>query len=298
MRSNSITDTPKPKPDLVTQFLKYLKVERGLTHNTLVSYGFDMKRLRAWTTKSKKTLLCLTHTDLRMWLQTLSRDDRFNPTSITRMISTLRQFFRWLKLDNYITQNPADGLYTPQRGSTLPRFLTIEEIDWLFSMPNIFTFEGIHDRALLEVLYGAGLRITEAVELKHSDIFNGRLIRVFGKGQKQRVTVMGRSAVTWLSRYAMLRANPDAARFVFVHPSQQINSKLICNILRRYAQTARIRNVSWLAVHNNLEARRAFAARLIEKGSQLFAESEIGLRDRAMVELMRAPGLRPSDLAR
>jgi site-specific recombinase XerD len=210
------------------------------------------------------------------------------------MISAVRQFFRWLKLDKHTTGNPSDALYTPQRTQTLPRFLTKEDIDLLFSMPNLFTFEGVRDRALLEVLYGAGLRITEAIELKQSDIFNGRLIRVFGKGQKQRVTVMGRAAVEWLRRYALLRKNQDLTRRVFVHGSRPLTATMFYSVLRNYAQ---LTGVEPVVLRKNAEARRVFASLLLKRGRQLFSlQTEIIQRDRVMIELMSETGLNISDL--
>src|SRR5262249_54869212 len=122
-----------------------------------------------WATQNGKDLADLTRTDLRKWIASLSRDG-LAPTSIARAVSSTRGFFKFLMLDGHIKQHPAEDLDTPQRFSYLPKFLTEEEINRLFAAPDVSTFEGVRDRAILETMYAAGLRVSELVNLKQTDV--------------------------------------------------------------------------------------------------------------------------------
>jgi integrase/recombinase XerD len=144
--------------DLVKEFLTYIQVEKGLARNTLESYRRDLNRLEQWAAKTKRPVPDLTRADLRKWIAQLSREG-LAPSSVGRAVSAARGFFRFLMLDGHIKQHPAEDLDTPQKFSYLPKFLTEEEIDRLFATPDISTPDGIRDRAMLELMYAAGLRV-------------------------------------------------------------------------------------------------------------------------------------------
>src|SRR6266481_4378765 len=151
--------------DLAREFLTYIQVEKGLARHTIQSYAHDLKRLETWAAKAGKTLPELTRPDLRKWIASLSREG-LAPSSIARLVSAARGFFRFLMIDGHIKTQPTEDLDTPQRFAYLPKFLTEEEIDRLFAAPDITTAEGIRDRAMIEVMYAAGLRVSELVEMK------------------------------------------------------------------------------------------------------------------------------------
>jgi len=155
--------------DVVKEFLIYLQVEKGLARHTLDSYKRDLDRLHAWTAGNGKQLTDLTRADLRKWIASLSREG-LAPASIARAVSATRGLFKFLMLDGHIKSHPAEDLDTPQRFSYLPKFLTEDEIDRLFATPNVATEEGIRDRAMLEIMYAAGLRVSELVGLKNDDV--------------------------------------------------------------------------------------------------------------------------------
>src|SRR6184192_2611647 len=152
--------TKQPQRDLVKEYLTYIQVEKGLARHTLDSYGRDLARLDRWASKSGKTVAELTRPDLRKWIAQLSRAG-LAPSSVARAVSAARGFFRFLMLDGHIKRHPAEDLHTPQRLSYLPRFLTEEEMERLLLTPDTGTDSGVRDRAILEVMYAAGLRVSE-----------------------------------------------------------------------------------------------------------------------------------------
>jgi integrase/recombinase XerD len=276
MRKHSTTARHKaPKPDLVTQFLLHLEQEKGRTRNTISSYRYDLQKLSAWATKEGKRIEELERPDLRLWMKALTLDQHLNPQSVTRAVSAARGFFSFLLLDKHVTHDAADGLLTPKGDHKLPRFLTIEEINRLFAAPNVSTVRGARDRAILETLYAAGLRASEVTTLKQRDIdLKRRRLKVTGKGEKQRMTLIGRSCVKWLRRYTFMRANPDPDRIAFASQGGRIELKggdakseqpmtrgAIHKMVRKYAKIVGLRNVSPHTL------RHSFATHLLQGGA-------------------------------
>jgi site-specific recombinase XerD len=174
--------TNKTQRDLIKEFLAYIQVEKGLARHTLESYGRDLKRLDRWAATSGTPIEDLTRPDLRKWIAQLSRDG-LAPPSVARAVSAARGFYRFLMLDGHRKHQPTEDLDTPQRFAYLPKFLTEEEIDRLFAAPDISTLEGIRDRALFELMYAAGLRVSEVISLKETDIeLHAGLVKAHGKG--------------------------------------------------------------------------------------------------------------------
>src|SRR5918998_1181591 len=147
------------KRDFVREFLTYMQVEKGLARNSLASYGRDLARLKEWANAQGKAVESLTRADLRAWIADLSREG-LSPASVSRAVSAARGLFRFLMLDGHIQRHPAEDLNTPQRNAYLPRFLTEEEIERLLAAPDVSTDEGLRDRAMLEVMYATGLRVS------------------------------------------------------------------------------------------------------------------------------------------
>ena len=171
---------------LVREFLTYMQVEKGLARNSLESYGRDLARLKEWAAAQGKAVESLTRADLRGWIADLSREG-LSPSSVSRAVSAARGLFRFLMLDGHIQRHPAEDLNTPQRNAYLPRFLTEEEMERLLMAADVSTDEGIRDRAMLEVMYATGLRVSELVGLKRTDVnLDAGLIACHGKGSKER----------------------------------------------------------------------------------------------------------------
>src|SRR5882762_8686680 len=224
--------------DLAKEFLTYIQVEKGLARHTLQSYANDLKRLAAWSEKSGKSLPDLTRPDLRKWIASLSREG-LAPSSIARAVSAARGFFRFLMMDGHIKIQPTEDLDTPQRFAYLPKFLTEDEIDRLFAAPDLTTAEGIRDRAMIELMYAAGLRVSELVGLKRTDIeLHAGMVLCHGKGSKERRVPIGKSAIHWLQQYAAVKASYGTTNslFLFINRGRPLTRQFAWSMIKRYAK--------------------------------------------------------------
>jgi integrase/recombinase XerD len=232
--------------DLVREFLSYIQVEKGLSTNTLQSYARDIARLQGWAQKQGKQVERLERKDLREWIARMSREG-LAPSSVARAVSAARGFFRFLMLDGHIKRHPAEDLHTPQRVSRLPQFLTEEEMERLLFAPDIKTDVGVRDRALLEVMYATGLRVSELCGLKTSDVeLDAGLLTCHGKGSKQRRIPIGKSAVHWLQRYAAIRKQfgSDTRPELFLHRGRMLTRQAAWSIIKTYAAQAGVPDIS------------------------------------------------------
>jgi integrase/recombinase XerD len=232
--------------DFVCEFLSYIQVEKGLSANTLQSYARDLARLQGWAQKSGKLVERLERKDLREWIAGMSREG-LAPSSVARAVSAARGFFRFLMLDGHIKRHPAEDLHTPQRVSRLPQFLTEEEMERLLFAPDIKTDVGVRDRALLEVMYATGLRVSEVCGLRTGDVdLDAGLVTCHGKGSKQRRIPIGKSAVHWLQRYASVRKEmgSETQPQLFLHRGRTITRQAAWAIIKTYAAQAGVPDIS------------------------------------------------------
>jgi integrase/recombinase XerD len=249
--------------DFVKEYLTYVQVEKGLARHTLDSYRRDLDRLQAWANKNGKQASDLTRGDLRKWIASLSREG-LAPTSIARAVSATRGFFKFLMLDGHIKSHPAEDLDTPQRFAYLPKFLTEDEINRLLAAPDISTEEGLRDRAVLEIMYATGLRVSEMVNLKHADVdLMAGLVRCYGKGNKERRVPLGKSAIHWLQQYTAVKAGygKQSAPFVFLQRGRPFTRQLAWSMIKNHAEKVGIKNVSPHTL------RHSFATHLLQHGA-------------------------------
>jgi integrase/recombinase XerD len=249
--------------DFVREFLGYIQVEKGLSLNTLTSYKRDLAKLEQWAAQRNRSLPELTRKDLREWIARLSRDG-LAPSSISRAVSAARGFYRFLMLDGHIKQHPADDLDTPQRFAYLPRFLSEQEMDLLLAAPDVATDTGVRDRAMLELMYAAGLRVSELVVLKSADVdMNTGLIVCHGKGSKQRRVPIGKSAIHWLQRYAGVRASwgHEHTPQFFLQQGKPLTRQVAWAIIKTLATKAGLQEVSPHTL------RHSFATHLLQRGA-------------------------------
>src|SRR5207237_2051869 len=170
--------------DLIREHLNYLRVEKGLAQNTLASYSLDLDKLRRWAETCRKDVHVLSRTDMTRWGRWLY-ESGLAPRSVARAISTARGFFTYLLRDGVIREDPMSGLDSPQVEQRLPSVLSCAEMEQLLSAVNTETPVGVRDRAVLELLYATGLRVSELVRLQGSDIDAERgLLTCHGKGSK------------------------------------------------------------------------------------------------------------------
>ncbi|HKQ99404.1 MAG TPA: site-specific tyrosine recombinase XerD [Pyrinomonadaceae bacterium] len=250
--------------DLVREFLTYMQVEKGLARNSLASYGRDLKRLKEWADGRGKAVEDLARTDLRAWIADLSREG-LSPASVSRAVSAARGLFRFLMLDGHIKKHPAEDLSTPQLNAYLPRFLSEDEMERLLAAPDTRTDEGVRDRAMLEVMYAAGLRVSELVGLKRTDVnLDAGLVSCHGKGSKERRVPIGKSATHWLQEYAGVRARSGKG----TNPHLFLNSlgapltrNFAWAMIKRYSARAGLDHVSPHTL------RHSFATHLLQRGA-------------------------------
>ena len=191
--------------DVIREYLSYCRVEKGLAANSIESYAHDLARLGVWVDKNGLDLLTITRQDLREWLIDLGAE-KLSENSKRRLISAVRGFFKFLMFDGHVTKNPAEDLVSPQKGVYLPRFLNRAEIEMLLAAPDTATENGLRMRAILELMYASGLRVSEVVTLKIHDIdIDAGILTCTGKGSKTRRVPVGSSAVEWIKSYLAIR---------------------------------------------------------------------------------------------
>jgi integrase/recombinase XerD len=254
---------PTPKRDFIKEFLTYIQVEKGLARHTLESYGRDLARLQLWADKAGKPLADLTRADLRKWIAQLSRAG-LAPTSVARAVSAARGLFRFLMLDGHIKRHPTEDLDTPQKFAYLPQFLTEDEMNQLLAAPDVATEEGVRDRALIEVMYAAGLRVSELISLKQADVdVQSGLVVCHGKGSKERRVPIGKSAIHWLQQYSAIRAGygKPTSPHLFLNRGKPITRQFAWSMIKRYANKAGVKDISPHTL------RHSFATHLLQHGA-------------------------------
>ena len=254
------------KRDLVREYLMYLRVEKGLAKNSVESYEGDLNKLKSWAEKNNFDLLALTVRDLREWLIDLAGEN-LSENSKRRMISALRGFYKFLQFDGHIKKNPAEDLVAPQKGSYLPKFLNQNDIGNLLSVPDVSTEIGLRDRAILELMYACGLRVSEAVNLKMSDVdADTGILTCKGKGSKTRKVPIGKSAIEWLKKYLIVRRKKEKVEInnLFVNFSgRPINRQTIFKFIKEYAEKIGLEDVSPHTL------RHSFATHLIQNRADI-----------------------------
>ncbi len=186
----------------IERFADALWMERGLSRNTLAAYQSDLRKLALWLEKAKARGLIDAHReDLLDYLAQQSLQGR-NPRSTARLLSCMRQFYQYALREGWIGSDPSVLIDAPKLGRPLPKSLTEQEVEALLEAPDLEDAEGFRDRAMLELLYATGLRVSELVGLRLEQIsLTQGVVRVIGKGGKERLTPMGEEAVDWLDRF-------------------------------------------------------------------------------------------------
>lgn len=252
--------------DYFREYLSYLRVEKGLASNSLVAYKTDLEKLKEWSEKNGLNPLTFTRQDLREWLIDLS-GRRLSENSKRRLLSSLRGFYKFLIFEGHIKENPAENLDSPQKSSYLPKFLNQAEVELLFSQPDVSTETGLRDRAILELMYSSGLRVSEAVNIQTRDIdLDGGVLTCTGKGSKTRKVPVGASAVEWVKSYRSLRRKKEniEVQNLFVTPAgRPMNRQMIHAFIKDYALKCGLKDVSPHTL------RHSFATHLIQNRADI-----------------------------
>lgn len=256
---------------LLDTFESYLLVERGMSPNTLVNYRMDVEKLVGYLENSGKTLAETTTDDLRQFIGELI-DLGIAERSRARIVSGVRTFFRYMRLENYMDDDPAAMLETPKVGMYLPEVLTLDEIDAMIAAIDPFKEEATRNRAIIETLYGCGLRVSELVNLEISRVFmtEGYLI-VTGKGNKERMVPMSQNSIDEINAYLadrlMLDIKPGEENILFLNRrGHRLTRQMIFTLVRQLADAAGINRV--ISPHT---LRHSFATHLLEGGANLRA---------------------------
>ena len=250
--------------DLTREYLSYLQVERGLSKNSLASYRRDLVKLKKFADEELLDVVQLSRKDLRGFIASLTKSG-LAPSSVGRVISAVRGFYKFLLLDGHIEKHPAEDIDTPQKGFYLPKFMTQDEVESLLSQPDVSQEIGLRDRAILEMMYAAGLRVSEAANLQINDVdIDAGILTCKGKGNKQRKVPLGKSAIEWLKSYLSKRKKKEHITirnlFVTAH-NRPINRQTIFLFIKEYAAKANLEDVSPHTL------RHSFATHLMQNGA-------------------------------
>lgn len=257
----------------LTDYKSYLKIERGLSKNTLQNYGLDIQKLMGWCEENELTCtpLTITESEVQQFIYHISKV--MNPRSQSRIISGLRGFFAYLIFEEYRKTNPLELIESPKIGRKLPDTLSIEEIDTLIAAIDLSKPQGERNRAMLETLYACGLRVSELTALKISDLFfEEGFIKVSGKGDKERYVPIGPNTCKLITTYIkQLRVHqqpkPSALDTLFLNRrGNGLTRAMIFTIVKDLAEKAGIQKT--ISPHT---FRHSFATHLLENGADLRA---------------------------
>jgi integrase/recombinase XerD len=258
------------------RFGDFLTLEQGISPLTLEAYARDVCRLVEYATLKGATLPAdITSRTLREFVYHL-KDLGLSPSSIRRNISAVRTYYRFLLADGAVVRDPSERIESPRRGRTLPDVLTVEEVERLLAAPNLDQPLAFRDRAMLELAYGAGLRVSEWISIGVKDVlFEDMLVRVFGKGSKERLVPIGRRAIGAVATYLrelrprLEKGEGRGALFLNAH-GRPLTRMGAWKILARHVEDAGItKNVSPHTL------RHSFATHLLEGGADLRAVQEM-----------------------
>ena len=267
------TSSPRrstPDARHIDGYLDQLRVVRRLSDHTVESYGRDLAKLTCFATRHKRPLQRLTRSDLEAFVREVMTAG-LSPRSVARLVACTRGFYRFLVRDGHLAGSPADDLPAPRAWPPLPRFFSIEEVDHLMEQPDASTAGGLRDRALLELLYATGMRVSELLSLRPSDLnLEASYLTCTGKGARQRIVPIGSHAVKWVRRYIdrgrpqLLRTRASPRLFVNARGGAGLTRVGFWKILKAYGRQAGLGRE--LSPH---VLRHSFATHLLERGADL-----------------------------
>ena len=257
----------------VEEFLNFLTTEKGASGHTTKNYGIDLREFVKFI--AEKEFKDLTYLDIRSFLAFLKTRE-YSKSSISRKLACLRSFFKYLVRETILTQNPAAGIATPKKEKRLPSFMNPDEITKLLDAPAKNSWEEKRDKAILEMLYSSGLRVSELAGLNHDDLdFFGGLVRVRGKGKKERIVPVGQAALNSLRAYWDMKAPREVANAIkkplFI---SRIGSRLTDRSVRRMI----LKYVKRTGLGKEISPhtfRHSFATHMLDRGADLRSVQEL-----------------------
>lgn len=271
---------------IVKAYVRYLKLQRNMSGNTLDAYQRDLRKLLDYLEREQKDIRDVTLHDLEHFSAGL-HDIGIHPRSQCRILSGIRSFFRFVQLDGYRDDDPTELLESPQIGDHLPEVLTTEEVDRLEGSIDLSKWEGHRNRAIIEVLFSCGLRVSELVNLKLSDLYiDEEYVRVMGKGSKERLVPISRKAIdelkNWFYDRNLMKIKPGEEDFVFLNRrGAHLTRTMILIMIKSQAKDAGIQKT--ISPHT---LRHSFATALLEGGADLrFIQALLGHEDIGTTEI-------------
>ena len=259
----------KSEENIVRAYVRYLKLERNYSPNTLEAYRHDLGHLLAYCHREEKDVLQMKLEDLQHFAAGI-HELGIGPTSQARILSGVRSFYRWLQLDDRIDADPTELLESPRLGEHLPEVLTTDEVDQLEASIDLSKPEGQRNRAIIEVLFSCGLRVSELTHLRLSDLFlDEGYIRVMGKGSKERLVPISNRAVNelklWFYDRNLMTIKAGEEDYVFLNRrGAHLTRTMILIMVKRQAEAAGIQKT--ISPHT---LRHSFATALLEGGADL-----------------------------
>ena len=250
-------------------FIDFLSVERGLSPNTIEAYFLDTREFLRYLARRRIDFRVVSKDIISEFLQFLYSDK--SPRSVSRKIVTLRTLYRFLLQDGYVDHDPTETLESPKTWKTLPKYLTQDEVELLLNQPDTGRILGLRDRAMLEILYATGLRVTELVSLQAGDInMEAGIIRTVGKGNKERFVPLGETAREFIEKYRAqalpeLKKKSPSSPYLFIsQKGTPLSRQHFWLLIRKYGKLAGIKKN--LSPH---VLRHSFATHLLENGADL-----------------------------
>ena len=258
----------------VPAFLTHLRVERRLAGHTVESYARDLAALAVFAEQSSRSVAELDRHALEQFIRSQITSG-LSPRSVARQVAAIRGFYRFLVLERRLEHSPADDLQPPRAWPALPSFLSLEEVDALLATPDVSTSLGLRDRAMFELLYATGMRVSELVSVRGGDLhLSEHYLTCVGKGSKERLIPIGEQAATWVTRYQR-----EARAALVAHSKGKTSARVFVNarggplsrvgfwkILKRHGAAAGVSRT--LSPH---VVRHSFATHLLERGADLRA---------------------------
>ena len=264
-------ETDKNSKDIVSRYRRYLKLEKGYSANTLDAYMRDVDKLFRYLAVEQVDVLDVKLEDLEHFAAFIS-DLGIGPRSLARILSGVRQFYRFLVIDGYLEVDPTELLESPNQPDHLPEVLSTAEVDLLEQAIDLTKWEGHRNRAIIEVLFSCGLRVSELTNLKLSNLYiEEQYIRVMGKGSKERLVPISPRALDelnyWFAERNVMKIKPGEEDYVFLNRrGQHLTRTMILIMIKRYAVEAGIKKT--ISPHT---LRHSFATSLLEGGADLRA---------------------------
>jgi integrase/recombinase XerD len=257
--------------DPISEYLDAMWLQRGLSENTLAAYRRDLQAAQGWLKPHGKDLLSASAGDLHLFMSERLAPDKASSRSAARWLSAMRGFYRYQILNRTLTEDPTADLAHPKLGRQLPKVISPQQVASLLQAPDVTTALGLRDRAMLELLYASGLRITELIRLDLNSLnLRQGWVRVMGKGSKERLVPMGEAALHWLEQYLQkARADLLPAGGSVLFPSRRgsmMTRQTFWHAIKRYAVKAGI--PASVSPHT---LRHAFATHLVDNGADLRA---------------------------